>query len=1116
MKFPESARGMSESSRLWGDASFLRRIVLFGSAFLVLVILTCLLYGDVSRENDRQERVTREYQFLDAIQGLTANLLDAETGHRGYLSTGHESYVEPLESALRDGRSAIETLRQLTAGNRAQQAKLDTLHRLIEAKISELERTLALRRKDGLEVALAAIRTGDLQRLTSESRTVLRAMESGGRALVAKRTQEAEDEATRARWVLGLGSGSLLMLLAIGGTVIERDSRNRERTRQAIVQSEEHCRLALDAANAGTWEWDLETNDHLWSEELWKLFDIEPYSRAPSYDPWRELVHPDDLDNTEQVVAQAVQTGTELNVEFRVSDREGRERWLLSRGRPLLDSQGRAVRFLGIVLDITERKRAEEATRARERDLRRFAEFAPVAIAMFDREMRYLAASQCYRNEFSLGEQELLGRSHYDVFPEIPEHWRAIHRRCLAGAVERHPGELFQRLDGSAQWTRWDLQPWHRADGQIGGVVLFTEDITRQRQSEEALSASEANYRTLFESASDGITVTDAQLRYVDANATACRMFGYTREELLARSIPEVLAAEEISRLAPFMETMTAGEVSKSEWRFRRKDGCLFLGEVCAIVLPDGRLLSIGRDITERTPVMEELGESQERLALAIQATQLGTFDFSPRTGTLIWSELTRCHFGLPSRAEVSYEVFLRGIHPDDRDRVHATVQSLLLPGSDGQYASEYRTVGIEDGVERFVSSWGRVLFDPEGQPVRFVGVTLDISERKRLEDQYRQAQKLESVGRLAGGVAHDFNNLLTVINGYSDLVLGDLSAGDAMHDSVTEIRIAGERAAALSRQLLVLSRKQVIQPRDVNLNDVIVEVERMLGRVIGEDIRLECNLSPCLGGVLADPGQLHQVLMNLAINARDAMPTGGTLRIETRNVDLDDRLAEQHAYMKPGGYVQLQVSDTGSGMTKAVMSHLFEPFFTTKKVGVGTGLGLATVYGIVKQSGGSILVDSESAKGARFTIFLPRIDAGIKAGSEPAPSPLGGTETILVVEDQQQLRKMVGRVLRGFGYQVLEAADPEEALLQSQGYGGPIHLLLTDVVMPGMAGPELADRMKPSRPAMEVVFMSGYSEGTRLDDQVLESWGGYLAKPFSPEDLASKVREVLGPQSKA
>ena len=1084
MKFPDRARGTAESSRLGRDASFLRRTILFGSAFLVLVILTRLLYANIAREKDRQELVTHEYQVLDAIQAVTATLLDAETGHRGYPSTGDASDVEPL-------RRTLETLRQLTAGDPAEQAKLDTL-----------------------AVALAAIGSGEMRRPTSESLVLLRDMESESRARLANRTGEAEAEAARTRWVLGLGSGSLLMLLVIGGSVIERDSRNRERTRQAVSQREEHFRLALDAANAGTWEWDLETNENVWSEELWKLYGIEPYSRAPSSDAWRELVHPEDRTNTEQVVAKAAQTGTELNVEFRVRDGEGRERWLLSQGRPLRNSQGRAVRFVGIVLDISEHKRAEESARAREQDLRRFAEVAPVSIAMFDREMRYLAASQRFRDEFSLGDQELVGRSHYDVFPEIPEHWRQVHRRCLAGAFERHPGELFLRPDGTAQWTRWDIQPWHRADGQIGGIVLFTEDITRQKKSEEALMSSEANYRTLFESASDGITVTDAQLHYVDANPAACKMFGYTREELLARQIPDVLHAEEIPRLVPFMESMIAGEVSKSEWRFRRKEGRLFLCEVCAIALPDGRLLSIGRDITERMRVMEELSKSQERLALAIQATQLGTFDFSPKTGTLIWSDLTRRHFGLPSRAEVSYDVFLRGIHPDDRDRVHTTVQSLLLPGSGGQYATEYRTVGIEDDVERFVSSWGRVLFDAEGQPVRFVGVTLDISERKRLEDQYRQAQKLESVGRLAGGVAHDFNNLLTVINGYSDMVLGDLPAGGPLHDGVTEIRIAGERAAALSRQLLVLSRKQVIQPKDVNLNEIIVEVERMLGRVIGEDIRLECVLSPCLGSVLADSGQLHQVLMNLAINARDAMPTGGTLRIETRNIDVDDRFAGQHAYMKPGGYVQLQVCDTGCGMTKGVMAHVFEPFFTTKKAGVGTGLGLATVYGIVKQSGGSILADSEPGKGATFTIFLPRIDAGIKVGCEPAPSPLGGTETILVVEDQQQLRKMVARVLRGFGYRVLEAADPGEALLQSEGYAGAIHLLLTDVVMPGMAGPELAGRMKPSRPAMEVVFMSGYSEGSRLDQQVLQSSGGYLAKPFSPEELALKVREALGPKS--
>jgi signal transduction histidine kinase len=381
-------------------------------------------------------------------------------------------------------------------------------------------------------------------------------------------------------------------------------------------------------------------------------------------------------------------------------------------------------------------------------------------------------------------------------------------------------------------------------------------------------------------------------------------------------------------------------------------------------------------------------------------------------------------------------------------------------------------------------------------------------AERKHIEQQFQQAQKLESVGRLAGGVAHDFNNLLTVINGYSDMLLKELKSQDPVYEAVTEIRTAGERAAALTRQLLVLSRKKVTQPQRVNLNDIVAEVEKMLGRLIGEDVRLKSVLSPSLGHVLADPGQLHQVLMNLAVNARDAMPGGGTLSIETANVDVDAGYAEQHPEMKPGPYVRLQVGDTGIGMTKEVQSHIFEPFFTTKKPGEGTGLGLATVYGIVKQSDGSVWVYSEPGRGTTFSIYLPQIAAG--AGLPPAPEPshaaLRGSETILVVEDQDQLRKMAVRVLRDYGYEVIESANPEDALLHSEHYPGPIHLMLTDVIMPGMTGPELAGRIKPLRPGMEIVYMSGYNQHTTLDLA-----GAFLPKPFSPQGLAIKVRETLG-----
>jgi len=410
------------------------------------------------------------------------------------------------------------------------------------------------------------------------------------------------------------------------------------------------------------------------------------------------------------------------------------------------------------------------------------------------------------------------------------------------------------------------------------------------------------------------------------------------------------------------------------------------------------------------------------------------------------------------------------------------------------------------------------LLPDQQGRGREMLGVTRDITERLEGEARLIQAQKLESVGRLAGGVAHDFNNLLTVINGYSAMIMRQLAPSDPLHEFVTEIRTAGERAAALSGQLLVLSRKQVIQPKEVSLNDIIVEVKRMLGRVIGEDVRLDSVLSPSLGSVLADPGQVHQILMNLAVNARDAMPSGGTLLIETTNVDVDECLAEQHTEVKPGRYVQLRVSDTGTGMTREVLSHLFEPFFTTKQPGQGTGLGLATVYGIVKQNSGSIRVDSEAGRGTTFTIYLPRIERAVAAHEVPSleASVPRGTETILVVEDQEQLRKMAVRVLRGHGYKVYEAADPEEALLQAERHADPIHLLLTDIVMPGMSGCELAERLKAVRPHIEIIFMSGYNDHATVDRQKLDSAGAYLAKPFSPEALAIKVREVLGSPRRA
>ena len=383
----------------------------------------------------------------------------------------------------------------------------------------------------------------------------------------------------------------------------------------------------------------------------------------------------------------------------------------------------------------------------------------------------------------------------------------------------------------------------------------------------------------------------------------------------------------------------------------------------------------------ESKQAQEELHASEERLALAVEATQIGTFDFYPQTGNLIWSKFARQHYGVSPEAEVTYDTFLRALHPSDRDRVTQTFQEALRYENGGDYAHEYRTLGIEDGEERWLSSRGRVFFDAESQAVRVVGVIQNITERKRLEQQLLQSQKIESVGRLAGSIAHDFNNLLTIINGYAHLVLAEMGPEDALRDSMEELSKAAMQAAGLTRQLVSFSRRQVAEPKTIAVNEFVKEYENMLRRLLGENIELALSLDSQAGTFRADPGQMGQVLVNLAVNARDAMPSGGKLVIETSCMVVDDHFARTHLYVSPGEYVVLAVTDTGTGMSAEVKSHLFEPFFTTKEPGKGTGLGLSTVYGIVNQSGGSIWVSSEPDRGTTFKLFFPSSGAHGRAG---------------------------------------------------------------------------------------------------------------------------------------
>jgi nitrogen-specific signal transduction histidine kinase len=381
----------------------------------------------------------------------------------------------------------------------------------------------------------------------------------------------------------------------------------------------------------------------------------------------------------------------------------------------------------------------------------------------------------------------------------------------------------------------------------------------------------------------------------------------------------------------------------------------------------------------------------------------------------------------------------------------------------------------------------------------------------RRSEAQLRHAQKMEAVGRLAGGVAHDFNNLLTVITGYSEVLLQGLRAGDPLRESLGEIRTAGERAGLLTRQLLAFSRKQLLHPVVLDLNAVVADMERMLRRLIGEDVELVTRLQPGLWPVRADPGQMEQVLLNLAVNARDAMPTGGRLAIETANVELAGSAAGLLGE-RPGRYTLLAVSDTGCGMPPEVRAHLFEPFFTTKEVGRGTGLGLSTVYGIVTQSGGHIAVETEVGRGSSFRVYLPRAPEAdaLARRKEPAGGLPRGQETVILVEDDDALRAVIHTILRRCGYQVLDARHGGDALVSCEQHAGPIHLLISDVVMPQMSGPQLAERLAWLRPGLQVLYISGYTDEAVIRHGVVNPAVAFLQKPFTPAALAQKVREIL------
>jgi two-component system cell cycle sensor histidine kinase/response regulator CckA len=660
--------------------------------------------------------------------------------------------------------------------------------------------------------------------------------------------------------------------------------------------------------------------------------------------------------------------------------------------------------------------------------------------------------------------------------------------------------------------------------GKLNQRLVELENIRAElRQVQELLQKERETFFPILHKAPYGIAIIDSDGKLIYINPAFTNITGYTLEDIFA-------GREWFHTASPFPEyrqeiigSLKKDVIQKGVEKIFSvvcKNGEIKEIEFKPTLLDDGRIVMIFSDITEHKRAEDTLRESEEKYRTILENIEDGYFEVDIG-GNLTFFNDSLCRMLGYSKDEMKGMNNRKYTDQENAKKLYETFNKVYRTGEPIKgFGWE---VVAKDGTKLFGEVSVSLIKDSKGKPVGFRGIARDITERRRaeeekatLQEELRQSQKMEAIGGLAGGIAHDFNNLLTVISGNCQLSLLELQGGDPLKGNIEEIKAAADRATSLTRQLLAFSRRQVLDMKVLNLNAILRDLEKMLCRVIGEDVELVTSLDDDLGMVKTDPGGIEQVIMNLAVNARDAMPSGGKLIIKTSNAELDEPYARSHVAIKPGLYVKLCVVDTGVGITPEVREHIFEPFFTTKKKGKGTGLGLSTVYGIVKQSGGDIWVDSEPGLGTTFHIYLPRVDEPFeemrkKVTREELP---GGGETILVVEDEEDVRSLAVRILEKQGYKVLEASCGNDALVLSKERKEPIHMVLTDVVMPGMSGRQLADQLIHLHPKMKVLYMSGYTDNAVFHHGVLEEGVNYIHKPFTIDGLMKKMREVLDKNS--
>ncbi|MFO1022805.1 MAG: PAS domain S-box protein [Planctomycetales bacterium] len=859
-------------------------------------------------------------------------------------------------------------------------------------------------------------------------------------------------------------------------------------------------------ARSGSWEWIPATGSVWWSDPIYSLFCLDKDSVQPSFESFLSCLHPDDHPVARARVESILKGADRFENDLRIVHPDGQIRWIHSRGVAVRDSSGNLLRVEGTDQDITERKHYEVALREREKLLKIVTGSARVGLVVVNRQYEYLFANEAYAEILGLDIVDIVGKRVPDILSKA---WAQIQPRldqALSGRSVIYELCLPGESRTQTRWLRVMYEP--QIEEQEGtSVVVVVTDITEQKHSEEAIRESEGRYRELVDLLPAAVFVNLGG-KIVFCNPGLVRLAGAAgTDELLDMNPFDLFHPDYHDLVRMRIATILADghPAPPAELRFRRLDGReVLVNSVATQIFLAGKpaILVVLTDLTERERSMDllrsVLGSVNDSI-LAID--QDGTVKLAnPATERL---------FGYATSEVIGQNVSM--LMPQPHQQQHDGYLSNYLR------TGEAKVIGIGrelEGKKRDGATFPLELtvteFSRDGDR-NFVGVVRDITNRKKLESQFHQSQKMEAIGRLAGGVAHDFNNLLTVINGFSDLILMELSPDDRRQDWLKAIRDAGERAARLTQQLLAFSRKAVITPRILDLNQLVAESASLLRRLIGEDIILSVISDPRLAKVQADPGQIEQVIMNLVVNARDAMPTHGRLTIETRNFILSADGNALFPELSPGHYVQLSVADTGQGMSEAIKAQIFEPFFTTKEIGKGTGLGLSVVHGVVNRCGGAISVESIVGRGSKFTLLFPVVaEAEVRSSEVFETMEISGRETVLLVEDSDAVRNVARIALEAQGYKILETGSAREALHLAENHPEPIHLLLTDVIMPDLSGRELAEAIRRLRPEILALYMSGYMDDAVMRHGIEASDVAFLQKPFTPSSLAHKVREVL------